>query len=595
VSSGAPSAVPLLHRLVGLETEYAIAWLSRRGRPPTKHRLYQALDHEIRSRVETQPGGSFFEERRFTAYGGSYCFEHLPHRAGSGLFEAATPECRGPSTTTLYQRVQDDLLSAAAPGATRALHREGYRGELVVLKNCRDAAGNRYGAQENYEVEMVSGASLWVYRLGLVALIPLLAFSVVGSWLLIAAFALLMIGLLIPLLAVVLALLIAAAVSGRDPESSGEAFERFIDRATGPLAMAVRPLELLVVGPSSLPFAWLLRLFAFRRQRRAATSFFLSRLVFTGAGSLDAGTFFLSEKGIGLRGTMRASMAAASPTIFDTGNLLTDFLGPATLDFGAWRRLWQRRQRMQISFADANACEWAEYLRVGSTLLVLDLVDDGALDDAPQLSRPMAALRGWNRDPRLRFATREHGQMNAFEVQAFHLGRAERWLAARSDVSFEARGVVEAWREALRIAETPVGGRDHPGFGRIDWITKRALLDELGPEATDATRKKIDLKYHQLGGGYLAELDRAGVAHRLTDDATLARLRRVPPESTPAAVRGELVRRFAGSGDVRVSWGSVRVGARLAGRVGGQVIDLAAHRKGRAPSSGDANDLEPPP
>ncbi len=72
-----------------------------------------------------------------------------------GLIEGATPECRGPLQVVRYQRAQDQLLSQCARLAE-------VDGEFSLVKNDRDAAGNVYGAQENYEADS---------RHGLVALV----------------------------------------------------------------------------------------------------------------------------------------------------------------------------------------------------------------------------------------------------------------------------------------------------------------------------------------------------------------------------------------------------------------------------------------
>src|SRR5262249_10454857 len=92
-------------------------------------------------------------------------YEAQPQALDDGLIEAGTPECRGPSEVVLYQRAQEDLLVRAIPIVARRLD-----GELTLLKNCRDAAGHTYGAQENYEADLARGVWLGVWRAGLAAL-----------------------------------------------------------------------------------------------------------------------------------------------------------------------------------------------------------------------------------------------------------------------------------------------------------------------------------------------------------------------------------------------------------------------------------------
>ena len=54
-------------------------------------------------------------------------------------------------------------------------------------------------------------------------------------------------------------------------------------------------------------------------------------------------------------------------------------------------QLLQQRQRLQIGLGDSNMTETAEFLRVGTTALVLDVIEAGEM---PPLPRAAAADRG---------------------------------------------------------------------------------------------------------------------------------------------------------------------------------------------------------
>src|SRR5436305_1311076 len=102
---------------------------------------------------------------------------------------------RAPSNLLLYQRAQDALLAEATPIAAARLAQQGYRGELGLLKNCRDADGHWYGAQENYELDIARGAGLAVWRAGLAALLPVALAGAVATWaLMIALIAIVLVG-----------------------------------------------------------------------------------------------------------------------------------------------------------------------------------------------------------------------------------------------------------------------------------------------------------------------------------------------------------------------------------------------------------------
>jgi proteasome accessory factor A len=129
----------------------------------------------------------------------------------------------------------------------------------------------------------------------------------------------------------------------------------------------------------------------------------------------------------------------------------------------------------------------------------------------------------------------------------------------------EALQLVELWGEVLLALER----RNLSSLvGRIDWVTKRYLLETCGDPRDAALLKTIDLRYHELGEGYAARLERSGYARRLVQEAEVDRAIRLPPEGTPAFTRGRFIRgRKPGHAPVRISWDSARIGGRLHGRV----------------------------
>jgi Pup amidohydrolase len=82
------------------------------------------------------------------------------------------------------------------------------------------------------------------------------------------------------------------------------------------------------------------------------------------------------------------------------------------------------------------------------------------------------------------------------------------------------------------------------------------LRDEPVPEVlSHAARKKIDIKYHELGSGYFAMLERRGLAPRwLLEDDIRAAMRQ-PPRDTPAWPGGRSIARpDRRNENERVSW-----------------------------------------
>ncbi|MCB9551575.1 MAG: proteasome accessory factor PafA2 family protein, partial [Myxococcales bacterium] len=464
----------MLDRLAGLETEYALRFSPAQGAErPRNDILFTALAEAIRARVRTLPGRRrLTHDQLFTENGGSVYFERSPTEPDGGLVEAATPECRGPSQLLLYQQAQEALLRRALPLAEAALARAGHPGRLGLLKNGRDADGNTYGVQENFEAPLATGPLLHLYRLGLALLIPIMLLDVVLCWALIIAAGLLLIATALTLLLADAAL--DALRGRRRPDILTRTFQDPERRLERRLMKALAAFEMLIVLPAVLPFTWLIHLCAFRPIRRDATAFLVSRPLITGTGTLEPDDRYgLSEKATTIRRLVRSSAAPYGRAIYDTGNLLKGLQGLFLLDFTRVLPLFARRQRLQLGLADANRCQAAEYLKLGTTLLVLDMVDAGALRDAPRLRDPVAALRTLTGDPTLRAEVplRDGRAITGLALQRWYLDRARRYVATHPAPPLEAHQILRLWTEALDALEADPGAL----VGRLDWITKRYL------------------------------------------------------------------------------------------------------------------------
>src|SRR5581483_8452371 len=167
-SRAAVSNPPLLGRLVGLETEYALRYHAHQpGTPrPTNLTLFERLLARDRAKVPAVRT-VVLPHVWFLANGGAVRFERLPFlpAAEAGVVEGGTPECRGPRQLLLYQRAQDLLLS-------RATAADDGDGRATLVKHTRDGRANVYGTHENYEMVLASGAGLWLWRLALALLTP---------------------------------------------------------------------------------------------------------------------------------------------------------------------------------------------------------------------------------------------------------------------------------------------------------------------------------------------------------------------------------------------------------------------------------------
>lgn len=201
-------------------------------------------------------------------------------------------------------------------------------------------------------------------------------------------------------------------------------------------------------------------------------------------------------------------------------------------------------RRLHLIIGDANMCEYATALKVGTTQLVLDLIERGA---APtfELERPVAAVKQVSRDADLKATVREkNGRMlSGLEIQEQYYAAAQRTLAG-SDA--ESDWVLREWGETLRLLT-----QDRTQLiGKLDWVTKLWLLETFVREERiawdDPWLASLDLEYHNVNAdrGLFLGLEAEGKAWRMTTEADVEQALSVGPQDTRGGLRGLCVRRF---------------------------------------------------
>jgi hypothetical protein len=551
----------IFDRLIGLETEYAVRFRPRSAAErPTDFQLYELLTAALRQRLPTAAQGHGGEAKLgiFLANGGALCFERARFYRQAGLVEGATPECRGPRQLLICQRAQDRLLAETAKQAASG-------GEFCLLKNCRDSRGQTYGAQENYEALLARGWRLAVWRVAWVCLYP---FVVVHFILLVV----LLIGLIGAILSVNLVLVgplyLLICILGRPDAAQRQEWQRCLFGrfwvsncdADPPwpswmegmifrlLQCALAPFYILVCG--------LLSLTNLCQTQKRMLAFLASRAVLGGSGWLDAqGRFHLTEKAESRRSVWVEIIPDSSRPVFNLAHIckMRSLFAPRL------KELLACRQRLQMSLGDSNMCEEAEYLRVATTLLVLDAIEAGAMPPVPMLRRPLRALHQISRDPTLttKVALRDGKRMTALEIQRWYFDACRRFVEGVANPPQEALAVLHRWADVLDRLEM-----DRPSLvGRLDWVTKEYLLNQAGADLSHEARKKIDLRYHELSPeGYFNKLREAGQTTTLATETEIQQAMRLPPPSSPALTRARYIREFSGSNTVlKVGWRFIEV------------------------------------
>jgi Pup amidohydrolase len=215
----------------------------------------------------------------------------------------------------------------------------------------------------------------------------------------------------------------------------------------------------------------------------------------------------------------------------------------------------RRFRRLHVIAGDANLSEWAIALRAGTTNLVASLIESG-WQTPVELRDPIKAIKSLSRDETYRWQveTTDGETLSAIDVQRAYLRGAQELNVPGSE------WILSEWAEALDALE-----RDpHELFDRVDWVAKKALLDEfIEAEGLDWERDReflqsLDLAYHNVDPELSLHvgLVESGAMRTLVSDEEIEAARFQAPAHTRALLRGALVQKF-GAQIRAISWGAI--------------------------------------
>ncbi len=207
----------------------------------------------------------------------------------------------------------------------------------------------------------------------------------------------------------------------------------------------------------------------------------------------------------------------------------------------------ERFRRLHVIVGDSNMSETTMLLKVGSTDLVLRMIEAGTVMRDMTLDNPIRAIREVSHDMtgRTRVRLANGREMSALEIQREYLSRAQDFTD-RNGADAVTRRALAMWDRALRAIET---GRLDLVVREIDWVTKYQLIERYRARhdlPLSAPRvAQLDLAYHDVhrGRGLYYLLQRSGAVDRAARDIDIFEAKSVPPQTTRARLRGEFIRR----------------------------------------------------
>ncbi len=209
----------------------------------------------------------------------------------------------------------------------------------------------------------------------------------------------------------------------------------------------------------------------------------------------------------------------------------------------------ERFRRLHVIIGDANMSQVATFVKLGSTALLLAVLEDrGAAVFPPPPRHPVRAVRHFALDPSLRAVEQADDGVSysAWDLQDALWHLAQDYVAATGAPAVasesEVAEILTQWREMLDgVRADPSGVAD-----RVDWAAKQRVLEGYRERhdlpATDARLRAIDLQYHDLRPERSLS---ARVGLRQIFEVTPVREAvHNPPRSTRAFFRGRCVERF---------------------------------------------------
>jgi len=224
----------------------------------------------------------------------------------------------------------------------------------------------------------------------------------------------------------------------------------------------------------------------------------------------------------------------------------------------------QKYRRLHVIVGDANVCEVATFLKVGTTAIVLAMVEDGFVDKDLSIANPVAAIRSVSHDISCRATVdvADLGACTAIELQWEFLRLARKYAdetGLENCGGDEIGGVVlDRWEQTLASLERDPSELD----GQLDWVTKwnllRAYVDRDGLEWNDPKLELLAVQYHDVrpARSLYERLVRAGKVERLVDEPDVVEAMTEPPPTTRAFFRGRCLALWADS-VVAANWDSL--------------------------------------
>jgi proteasome accessory factor A len=207
----------------------------------------------------------------------------------------------------------------------------------------------------------------------------------------------------------------------------------------------------------------------------------------------------------------------------------------------------ERYRRLHVIVGDSNMSEYATFLKVGATSILLRMLEDPSfvLRDMT-LENPIRAIRDISHDLTCKRTVRlaNGREASALDIQTEYLNRAKRYAETKGLSPLEEKALA-MWEYCLTGLESDPLKLDR----EVDWVVKHKLIDAYatkhGLPLSHPKVALIDLQYHDVNRdrGLFYRLQQRDMVERMTTDEAIDDAVETPPQTTRARLRGEFIRR----------------------------------------------------
>jgi proteasome accessory factor A len=281
------------------------------------------------------------------------------------------------------------------------------------------------------------------------------------------------------------------------------------------------------------------------------TPHFITRQIFCGAGRIGIGQ---KSENIGYQISQRADYIEAHV------GLETTMKRPIINTRDEPHADPKIRRRLHVIIGDANMSDFANILKVGSTALVISMIEDEFVDfDEVDLLNPVGVVKDISHDLDMKniYLTNSGKKFSAIDIQEWYLEKSKSYL---SQIGYDdnSRQVIDFWEQAL------MGLRNNKDdlADRVDWIAKLALLNRYKEKQNltlnDDLIQSLDFKYSEITSddGIAQVLRRKNFLKQYLEASEVDKAISEPPTDTRAWFRGKALSKFSKS-IAAASWDSL--------------------------------------